>query len=355
MYFDAKLRALEELNKSGVAIEITKKFQRITVEAWEPLPPREAVDFFNRKVTAKIVTRKGEKRLIVLATQKALPFFDKRAFAVAGEIRDDILNDIKQILLTGIRKQDEAGSIKGIRSLFNKYVEQGIEINDKLLQPHRINTIVRTNIVEAVNAGRAAMYQDPDVEGFVQFWEYSAILDARTTDYCRCMDGKIFGMEDLDILHPPAHYNCRSISVPISLPEVEALKARGRGIELDQPCPDRAAGFADLKTPTLEMLPDELVDIIEEDKGNKKPLTGAARLQAQLALIVVRCPYTTCHSDKIKFQKAIFNVGEFTCDACNMPFRVSNTGDIYLFDAGSEVWHRTSLGLVPTSFKEKED
>ena len=67
------------------------------------------------------------------------------------------------------------------------------------------------------------MFEDKDVGDFVQFWEYSAILDERTTDYCKCMNGKIFRKEDIAILNPPAHFNCRSIPVPITQFEVDEL------------------------------------------------------------------------------------------------------------------------------------
>lgn len=45
-------------------------------------------------------------------------------------------------------------------------------------------------------------------------WQYVATLDARTTPICTHRDGSIYPVGDTSHL-PPAHYNCRSVSVPV--------------------------------------------------------------------------------------------------------------------------------------------
>ena len=79
--------------------------------------------------------------------------------------------------------------------------------DDELIDPHRLETIVRTNMNEAINEGRRSMYEAPDVAGFVPYFAYSAIIDEKVTDYCECMDGKNFRIEDLAAINPPAHFN----------------------------------------------------------------------------------------------------------------------------------------------------
>lgn len=210
IHLDSKLKALEEIRDGGVEVEITRNFESVmnpVLEPWEPLPPQEAVDFFNRKVKARITDRDGKRSLMELGSKKELPYYDEKAFAVTGIVRDDILNNAKQIILTGIRNQDRVKTIENLKDMFNKYLEQGIAVDDELLAPHRLQTIVRTNMTEAVNNGRRAMYEHEDVGDYVQYWIFSAVLDSRVTDYCRCMDGKIFRIERLAELDPPAHYN----------------------------------------------------------------------------------------------------------------------------------------------------
>ncbi len=365
-YLDAKLSQLEEMGRGGLNVEIVKKFAAVS-NAWEPLPPQEAVDFFRKKVTARIVTEEGKKILIDFANGFDLAFFQQRAFTIAGIVRDDIMNDAKQILLNGIKRQDQAGAVKDLKDMFNKYLDQGMEIDAELLTPHRLNTIVRTNITEAVNEGRAAMMTDPDVSTFVQFFQYTAIIDERTTDYCDCMDGKIFRIEDLDLLKPPAHFNCRSFTVPITQFEIQDLKREGRGVEVSQPCPDRMVGFTDQKREPIQIKnendpakppavatpePKKELDIPAAQK-TEADIQATERLKRDLEQLIVRCPYAFCQSDDIAFKSRMMNVGNYECGSCKLPFRVSSKGDLYLYDAGVDKWERTTIGLLPKFFSEK--
>lgn len=45
-------------------------------------------------------------------------------------------------------------------------------------------------------------------------WQYVAVLDTRTSEICRHRDGHIYKINQRDML-PPAHYRCRSTTVPI--------------------------------------------------------------------------------------------------------------------------------------------
>ena len=368
IYLDAKLQAFEELGRSGVEIEISRNFAdtKAPMEPWNPLPPSEAVDFFNRKVKAKIVDREGKRKLIELATRRELKYYDEKAFAVAGVVRDDILNSAKQIILTGIKKNDQVGAVKSLKDMFSRYVESGISVDDELLAPNRLNTIVRTNMVDAINQGRRAMYEDEDVKGFVQFWEYTAILDQRTTDYCRCMDGKVFRIDDIGQLQPPAHYNCRAFTVPVTKFEIEEMNEDGEGVEISSPCPDRANSFKDISREPMEMPIDDTRAPEKQPEENKPApldsppapkdqgtIEAEARLKEELSMLIRNCPYSPCHSPKIRLTKKILNIGEFECEACALPFRVSNKGDLYLYDAGVDRWERSTKGLVSQFFKEK--
>ena len=54
-------------------------------------------------------------------------------------------------------------------------------------------------------------YED---SGIVDGVEYSAHIDARTSDVCRMYNGTIWGLDDPDIKVPPLHFNCRSALNP---------------------------------------------------------------------------------------------------------------------------------------------
>lgn len=60
----------------------------------------------------------------------------------------------------------------------------------------------------------------------LQGWQYVAVLDSRTTEVCAYRDGKIYDIGDYSSL-PPAHYNCRSTTVPVVKSYDDLLKTEG--------------------------------------------------------------------------------------------------------------------------------
>lgn len=69
----------------------------------------------------------------------------------------------------------------------------------------------RTKFTEVMNKGRIAFFKE---SGVVSAYQYSAILDDRTTTICRGLHGKIFKAGEEPV--PPLHFNCRSVLVPIT-------------------------------------------------------------------------------------------------------------------------------------------
>lgn len=47
-------------------------------------------------------------------------------------------------------------------------------------------------------------------------FEFSSVLDTKTSDLCSDMDGKVFKLRDLEVgvNAPPMHPNCRSVIIP---------------------------------------------------------------------------------------------------------------------------------------------
>ena len=92
--------------------------------------------------------------------------------------------------------------------------------DDLLLEARHVETAVRTNLFEAINEARYSYFTDPMLLGFVEAMEYSAVMDARTTEICRHMDDKVYSARDWDTTYaawrPPNHFNCRSILVPVT-------------------------------------------------------------------------------------------------------------------------------------------
>lgn len=77
-----------------------------------------------------------------------------------------------------------------------------------------VERYARTKLTEVMNKGRLEYFNSTGVVGGYQ---YSAILDDRTSGICAELHGKIFkaGQEPV----PPLHFNCRSVLVPLTVYE----------------------------------------------------------------------------------------------------------------------------------------
>ena len=160
-----------------------------------------------------------------LEPKKALEYFERQSFRITGTEKERILRGVKDILYTGLKTGKTNAQVRfELEEFFAQYtVIQKVRVGNRTTTaavdtiPGRLSTIVRTNYTDAYNQGRLAGFQDPDVKDLVAAYEYSAVLDDRTTPYCQTMDGKIFKANDSEWSHrvPPAHFNCRSLLVPI--------------------------------------------------------------------------------------------------------------------------------------------
>jgi SPP1 gp7 family putative phage head morphogenesis protein len=135
----------------------------------------------------------------------------QRAFYITGVESDNITGKIERILTEGIGKIDNKQIAAQIDAVFNQYLYTG-EIDGATAEPARINTIVRTNTTRIFNESRLSAFEDPELNNFVKAFQYDAILDDRTTEYCDYHNGQVVRSGDprLYVLCP-SHYNCRSI------------------------------------------------------------------------------------------------------------------------------------------------
>jgi len=73
-------------------------------------------------------------------------------------------------------------------------------------------TLVTTSITSIRSQADREVYKTN--EKALQGWQYVAVLDARTTPLCAHRDGEIYPISDTKHL-PPAHWHCRSTTVPV--------------------------------------------------------------------------------------------------------------------------------------------
>jgi SPP1 gp7 family putative phage head morphogenesis protein len=191
-----------------------RKFAEVAFD-WEvldePFTPEEAVKFFSGKVP---MTREEFDAL----TDKLM----SEAFYVTGLEKLNIEKDVKALLTDALKNGMDLKDFKfkldelQVKYATPVYGREGT-VGQSILDYHA-ETVFRTNMMSAYNEGRREMYSDPDVKAYFPAYEYTAIMDGRTSDICIGLDGKIYLADDpiWDSIWPPNHFNCRSTVVTVN-------------------------------------------------------------------------------------------------------------------------------------------
>lgn len=165
------------------------------------------------------------------------PAIRQRAFTVANVAQLTVVQQVLDILTRIVANR---GSLDDFKR----------EAKDLLTKawggknPHRVETIFRTNTQTAYNRGRWRQMQKPAVRRLRPFLMYDAVLDSRTSDLCKGLDGTVLSALDEFWLthHPPLHHRCRS-----ALRTLTPKQAERRGLTTDTSnLPQPAEGFGDL-------------------------------------------------------------------------------------------------------------
>lgn len=160
--------------------------------SFETLPFDEAIKFFRDKA---VLTPDKYRQIGTEAQAKA--------FSLAGVARMDVLADvygaIEKATTQGTTFQDFK---KDARSIMAKRGWEG-------LNPYRLETIFRTNIQQAYQAGH---YQrQRELIKTRPYWQYVAVMDGRTRPAHRAMNGKVVRADDpfWSVNYPPNGFRCR--------------------------------------------------------------------------------------------------------------------------------------------------
>ena len=155
---------------------------------------------------------------------RAASFLSSRAMQIGKDLDADTMKAVMNVLRNAIKydwsitqTMDALASDAKLTDLWPDYevVEiKGKKVARAINKPARLATLVRTTNSEAFNEARDAFFKSPENKGFVLAYEYSAILDDRTTEICKALDGRI--RRDFANYTPPNHFNCRSLLIPIT-------------------------------------------------------------------------------------------------------------------------------------------
>lgn len=172
--------------------------------------------------------------------REALAEYGRESFTITGAFSDDALGGAKRIIRKGIRRGASYAELEfELSQHFEPYLETEGAVDPGVLRPYRLHNIVRTNMAEAYNTGRMNLFFSPSVGDFVVGFEYSAVLDDRTTEFCQEWDGTVMRKDDPRVgqVTPPNHYQCRGVMIPITRGEIVQFPA-------ELPAITPAAGFA---------------------------------------------------------------------------------------------------------------
>lgn len=170
----------------------------------------------NSETRGKANYKQDAVKSVGVAPAAAIKWLKANAVAVSSALKNDINKKVKKALLTAIRTGDTAAEAAArVKSVLDRYVGDETALRGgEEITPSHAETIARTNIIQAYNHGRVIQGRsNPLVTAF----QYSAILDQRTTEVCQFLHGKLFKASDsaIDELQPPNHFNCRSVMVPV--------------------------------------------------------------------------------------------------------------------------------------------
>lgn len=162
----------------------------------EPLPFEEAIDFF-----------KGKVSLTKEEWEEIEPKLRFRAFTISRLAEADHIEMLRGRLLHAMEKGEYfAETWKDVRAF--------TEDADQPFSARYFETVYRTNIQSAYNAGRLMQYQN----NMPPAWELLFIEDGRTSDICKGLAAIAGNGKALAASHsfwstygfPPYHFNCRT-------------------------------------------------------------------------------------------------------------------------------------------------
>ncbi len=173
------------------------------------LPPKDAIAYF---------ASKGYQ--ITFDWRDVWQDAQAKAFTVSSVARLDILEDIRGALNTALAEgKTEAWFARHLtpvlqdKGWWGRRIDVDPEGGARVVRmgsPSRLKLIYRQNLQTSYMAGRyKQMLENADNR---PWWTYVAVLDDKTTSYCRGLDGLTFRHDDpfWASHYPPNHFGCRS-------------------------------------------------------------------------------------------------------------------------------------------------
>lgn len=128
---------------------------------------------------------------------------DYEVFEYLGDYEYRITQGARQAMIDAIR---DGQSIASVIDIVDSTVKGDATVS--------LERYSRTKHTDVMNQARLAFFNDSNV---VEAYQFSAIMDARVSDICAGLHGKIISKEKIGNFTPPLHFNCRSTLIPITI------------------------------------------------------------------------------------------------------------------------------------------
>ncbi len=168
-------------------------------------------------ITIQAVTNKDNFDFPGQPFREAVDFFKAQSMTIANVTKADMLGEVKDALLRSIETGSTIADFrKEVKGIFDNAGYSAIA-------PHHIDTIYRTNMQSAYQAGRYKQMTDPAVIAARPYWRYVSVMDGRTRPAHAAMNNKIYRYDDplWQSWYPPNGFNCRCTVVTVSASEME--------------------------------------------------------------------------------------------------------------------------------------
>ena len=184
------------------------------------LPP--ALDFVTRPLKDAIGWFKG----LSIVTRSVFDRLDasakRRSFTVSGMLNNNMLQKAKDELETQVR---EGGQLRD----FKKSMTNRMELAGFVpANPSHVETIYRTNVLNAYNSGRHAQATQPHIARVRPYWQIRTVNDGPPRQRASHQKVHMWTLRANDSFwksaYPPFGFNCRCRVVTLSEPEVQARK-----------------------------------------------------------------------------------------------------------------------------------
>lgn len=176
-----------------------------------------------------------------LTSEKFNEVLEEETFRFVGDYEYGILKKTKAELTAAIK---DGKPLSAVTSVLSDELKQLSDI--------QLERFARTKHTEVMNNARVDYF---DSTGVVAAYQYSAILDDRTSEICDGLHGKIFVAGEQPI--PPMHFNCRSTLIPITKYEkftpTKSIKGEDPQKFIDE---NKGAGFSQFVKEEIEVKPE---------------------------------------------------------------------------------------------------